>query len=83
MAKRPKEASFEERLGELEGVVEKLEDGDLPLEKSLELFESGMKLSEQCRRQLQEAEAKVELLVKKGGRLEPEPFEPDDGEGLA
>ena len=52
----------------------------MPLEKSLELFEKGVKLSDSCRKQLQEAESKVEILLKKEGRVEAEPFTLDDGE---
>lgn len=68
--------SFETGLTELEGVVKQLESGDLPLEKSLELFEKGMQLSELCRRQLEEAETRVELLTRRGGSVVAEPFKP-------
>lgn len=81
MAKKSeKPPSFEEGLRQLEKIVKELEDGDLPLEKSLELFEKGVTLSEGCRKQLQEAEAKVEILLKKEGRVEAEPFSLEDGE---
>ena len=66
--------SFEAGLGELESVVKQLESGDLPLEKALELFEKGMQLSEACRKQLEDAETKVELLTRRGGSVQPEPF---------
>jgi exodeoxyribonuclease VII small subunit len=59
-----KEKSFESSLKELEQIVEQLETGDLPLEKSLELFEQGVKLSRDCQHRLDEAERKVELLLK-------------------
>jgi exodeoxyribonuclease VII small subunit len=65
---------FEASLGELEAVVKQLECGDLPLEKALELFEKGMQLSESCRKQLEEAETKVELLTRRGNAVIPEPF---------
>lgn len=65
---------FEASLGELENVVKQLESGDLPLEKALELFEKGMLLSESCRKQLEEAETKVELLTRRGNAVIPEPF---------
>lgn len=65
---------FEAGLAELETVVKQLESGDLPLEKALELFERGMQLSENCRKQLEEAETKVELLTRRGGAVVPEPF---------
>ena len=54
--KQAKAPAFEEGLDQLEKIVKQLEDGDLPLEKSLELFERGVRLSEACRKQLQEAE---------------------------
>ncbi len=66
--------SFETCLDELEKVVKELEAGDLPLERSLELFERGMGLSEACRKQLEEAETRVEMLIRKEGKLTAEPF---------
>jgi exodeoxyribonuclease VII small subunit len=71
------EGSFESCLDELERVVKQLEGGDLTLERSLELFEKGMGLSEACRKQLEEAETRVEVLIRKEGKLEAEPFRPD------
>jgi exodeoxyribonuclease VII small subunit len=56
--------SFESSLKELEKIVEQLEAGDLPLERSLELFEQGVKLSRDCQKRLDEAERKVEVLLK-------------------
>jgi exodeoxyribonuclease VII small subunit len=67
---------FEAGLDELEKVVKDLEAGDLPLERSLELFEKGMSLSETCRKQLEEAETRVEMLIRKEGKIQPEPFRP-------
>ena len=77
-AKDPVEtpASLEASIAELEAVVKQLEAAELPLEKALELFERGTQLSELCRRQLTEAETKVEILMKKGQTIEPEPFSP-------
>jgi exodeoxyribonuclease VII small subunit len=69
--------SFETCLDELEKVVKELEAGDLPLERSLELFERGMGLSEVCRKQLEAAETRVEMLVRKEGKITPEPFRPE------
>jgi len=69
--------SFEASLDELEKVVKELEAGDLPLERSLELFEKGMALSETCRKQLENAETRVEMLIRKEGKIQPEPFRPD------
>ncbi len=74
----PKPAkSFESCLEELEKVVKQLESGDLPLERSLELFEKGMDLSATCRKQLEDAETRVEILLKKEGKVQPEPFRPE------
>jgi exodeoxyribonuclease VII small subunit len=70
-------ASFETGLQELELIVKEMESGDLPLERALELFEKGTRLSETCRKQLEEAETRIELLVRKGDRVQPEPLGPD------
>ncbi len=70
-------ASFETGLDELERVVKELEGGDLPLERALALFEKGIGLSDTCRKQLQEAETRVEILLKKNDKLQPEPFPPE------
>ncbi|MGC2658627.1 MAG: exodeoxyribonuclease VII small subunit [Bryobacteraceae bacterium] len=70
-------ATFESSLEELERVVKQLEKGDLPLEQSLALFESGMKLSAVCKRQLEEAETRVEILMKRGSEVVPVAFSPD------
>ena len=67
-------ASFETSLDELEKVVKELESGDLPLDRSLDLFSRGMQLSESCRKQLEEAETRVEMLIRKEGTYQPEPF---------
>lgn len=56
---------LEQAIDELEGLVEKLESPDLPLEDSIRLFERGTKISEICYAKLQEAEKKVEILMKK------------------
>ena len=69
---------FEECLQRLETIVQELEKGDVPLEKSLTLFEEGMQLSASCRKELEEAEGKVEVLLKKNGKLQAEPFDPSN-----
>lgn len=69
-------AKFEECLQRLEKIVQELEKGDVPLETSLTLFEEGMNLSSACRQELEQAEGKVEILLKKNGKLQAEPFEP-------
>lgn len=80
MAEDKPVSSFEGCLEELERVVKELESGDLPLERSLELFEKGMELSETCRKQLEEAETRVEMLIRREGKLQPEPFRPPNTE---
>ena len=71
----PKE-KFEDALNKLEKIVSKLEEGDIPLEESLKLFEEGIRLSRFCNQRLDEAEKKVEILLKgKNGILKPHPFE--------
>ena len=69
--------SFETSLEDLERVVKELESGDLTLERSLDLFSRGMSLSETCRKQLEEAETRVEMLIRRDGALQPEPFRPE------
>jgi exodeoxyribonuclease VII small subunit len=70
-------AGFETCLDELEKVVRELEAGELPLERALELFEKGVQLSNTCRQQLEEAETRVEMLIRKNGKIQPEPFRPE------
>lgn len=70
-----KEEKFEDALKKLEGIVKKLEEGDLPLEESLKYFEEGVKLSRLCAHKLDEAEKKVEILIKeKDGKLKAKSF---------
>jgi exodeoxyribonuclease VII small subunit len=69
-------AKFEECLQRLEQILEELEKGDIPLERSLQLFEEGMKLSTSCRKELEEAEGRVEILLKQNGKVQAEPYEP-------
>ena len=73
----PPVENFENCLDELEKVVKELEAGDLPLEKSIELFERGMGLSDTCHKQLEAAETRVEMLVRKEGKMTAEPFRPE------
>ena len=66
---------FEECLERLEKIVAELEKGEVSLDRALELFDEGMKLSDSCRKELEEAEGKVEVLLKRNGKLQPEAFE--------
>ena len=60
------EKTFETSLAELEQIVAQLENGDMPLEESLKLFEAGVKLSRECRERLTAAERRIEVLMKDG-----------------
>ncbi len=73
----PESSSFESGLQQLESVVKEMEGGDLPLERALELFERGMKLSDACRKQLEEAETRIEILTRRAGEIQPQPFRND------
>ena len=66
---------FEDCLQRLEQIVDELEKGNVPLEQALKLFEEGVQLSASCRKELEEAEGKVEILLKQNGKLQPEPYE--------
>ena len=68
-------AKFEESLQRLEAIVTELEKGDVALDRALELFDEGMKLSGSCRKELEEVEGKVEILLKRNGKLQAESFE--------
>jgi exodeoxyribonuclease VII small subunit len=69
-------ADFEKQLTALESVVERLERGDLPLEESVRLFEEGLKLSNACKKELEAAEGKIEILVKQSnGKMKATDFD--------
>ena len=71
--------SFEKNLERLDLIVRDLEDAELPLEKALELYEEGMKLTGICQQQLEAAEGRVEILRKRaGGKVIAEPFEDEE-----
>jgi exodeoxyribonuclease VII small subunit len=69
---------FEQALAELEGLVERLERGDLPLEDALKTFERGVELTRHCQGSLKAAQQKVEILLKRGNSTDIEPFRPED-----
>ena len=74
-------ASFEQQMQRLEEIVSTLEDGDTPLEKSIALFEEGTKLAAACRTHLEEAEGKIEILMRqKNSKMKAEPFEAERGQ---
>jgi len=73
------EMKFEDAMEKLEKIVAELEEGGLPLEKSLKKFEEGIKLSRFCSKKLKEAERKIELLTKTAeGEPETKPFDTQD-----
>ena len=74
MVRNSKAPDFEEALAELEGLVERLERGDLPLDEALKTFERGVELTRHCQSSLKAAQQKVEILLKRGGGAEVEPF---------
>ncbi len=75
-------ADFERKLTDLESVVERLEQGDLPLEESVRLFEEGMKLSQSCKQELDAAEGRVEVLIEQaGGKLKTQELEVESEDG--
>ena len=77
-AKKPE---FEKTLARLEEVVRKLESPQLSLDDAMKLFEEGVALSRECQKQLEEAEGKVEILLKKAdGKITAEPFDPEGDE---
>ncbi|MDP8986184.1 MAG: exodeoxyribonuclease VII small subunit [Pseudomonadota bacterium] len=81
MAQNPNDdpkTDFETAMRDLEDLVERLEQGDLPLEESLKAFERGVMLTRSCQIALKEAEQKVEILLKKSGEPSVEGFDPDD-----
>jgi exodeoxyribonuclease VII small subunit len=69
------ELSFEDALGRLETLVDRLEQGDLELEEALTSFEQGVALTRRCAGQLEAAERRIEILVKEGEKLLTRPFE--------
>jgi exodeoxyribonuclease VII small subunit len=71
-----KDKAFEEVLQELEEIVNRLEQGDLPLEESLQLFEQGVRLSRSCHTKLDEAQKRLEILLKdEEGMMTARPFD--------
>ena len=78
MARKKQGVDFEAALEELEGLVERMEEGDLSLEESLKTYERGMELSRACQKSLDAAEQRIQILSEKDGAAEPRDFQPDD-----
>lgn len=77
-----KKKTFEEALEKLEQITKELEEGELSLEESLKYFDEGVKLAELCNGKLNDAQKKVEILLKKSDKLEPAPFDDLEDENL-
>jgi exodeoxyribonuclease VII small subunit len=76
----PRRGEFEKSLARLEEVVKRLESTELSLDEAMKLFEEGVKLSRDCQKQLEEAEGRVEILLKKAdGKISAAPFETEEG----
>ena len=80
MAKKKTAIDFEKSLQTLEQLVESMEGGDMTLEKSLEAFEQGIKLTKECQQALREAQQKVDILPQQNGDEEFTPFAEDDAD---
>ncbi|EIT87324.1 exodeoxyribonuclease VII small subunit [Fictibacillus macauensis ZFHKF-1] len=63
--------TFEEAMKQLEDIVDSLEEGDVPLEKSIELFQQGMELSKTCHTKLQNIEKKMDVIMNENGEASP------------
>ena len=72
--KKPENQSFEESMGELESIVNNLEQGDLSLEESMTLFERGLSLSSASQKKLTTAEQKIQILLNNNGEEQLQPF---------
>ncbi|MFC0561611.1 exodeoxyribonuclease VII small subunit [Halalkalibacter alkalisediminis] len=72
------ELSFEEAMAELEQVVERLEQGDVPLEKAITMFQEGMALSKQCHEKLEQVEKQMDQILHEDGEIELLDFQEDE-----
>lgn len=75
---KERQLTFEEAMEQLEQIVEKLEEGDVPLEKAIEFYQEGMKLSKTCHDKLKKVEKQMDKIVKENGELEPFVIEEDE-----
>jgi exodeoxyribonuclease VII small subunit len=78
--KKPQAPDFEQAMAELEALVKRLEQGELPLDEALKQFERGVELTGACQAALKSAEQKVEILLRKSGQSEVAEFEPETGD---
>ncbi|MDF1589127.1 MAG: exodeoxyribonuclease VII small subunit [Gammaproteobacteria bacterium] len=80
MVAKKKKLDYEAAVAELESLVERLEQGDISLEESLKLYESGVLLTRDCQETLQSAEQKVQMLIQQSGRSSLVDFDPNTSE---
>lgn len=76
MAEKKQDFNFEQTLGNLEALVQKMESGALSLEESLQAFETGVRLTRECQQALSRAEQKIQQLLEQNGELKTRPFDP-------
>ncbi|CAM4231190.1 exodeoxyribonuclease VII small subunit [Paenibacillus tarimensis] len=76
MEQKEKTQTFEEAMEQLEEIVTKLENGDVPLETAIELFQEGMRLSQLCGSKLEHVERKIEMLIETEDGVQRKPFAP-------
>ncbi|MDY6890145.1 MAG: exodeoxyribonuclease VII small subunit [Pseudomonadota bacterium] len=76
MTRKTRKPDFEHALSELESLVVRLEQGDLPIEEALTAFEQGVRLTRECQAILQQAEQKVQLLTEQDGEIVATDFPP-------
>ncbi|WP_207060866.1 exodeoxyribonuclease VII small subunit [Motiliproteus sp. SC1-56] len=78
MPRKKKSLDFEQSLGELEALVNRMEQGELSLEESLAAFEEGIRLTRECQQRLEQAEQRVQVLIEESGELKTRPLDGDD-----
>ena len=78
MVRKKHGIDFEASLKELEGLVERMEEGELSLEESLKSYERGIELSRACQKSLDNAEQRIQILSEKDAAEETQDFQPDD-----
>lgn len=76
MPKNEPEVNFEQAIDQLEQIVAQLESGEVPLEKAIELYQEGMRLSHLCGQKLEQVEKKIEMLVEGSSGIIRKPFQP-------
>ncbi|HEX6922646.1 MAG TPA: exodeoxyribonuclease VII small subunit [Bacillales bacterium] len=76
---QPEEKSFEEAMEQMEKIVGRLEEGDVPLEEAIKLFQEGMTLSKTCHRKLHKVEEKMDQIMQEDGEMKTFFIQEDDG----